>query len=85
MHSGIPHVVGEYTASFAYNDVESLERIFDEHPDDVAAIVTTPMHTSPPADDCIDQMREIADCEGAPLVFDESETHELFPYPESQD
>jgi glutamate-1-semialdehyde aminotransferase len=69
--SGIPDAVGEYTESFEYNDVESLERIFDEHPDDVAAIVTTPVNMAPPEDDFIQRMREIADREDALLVFDE--------------
>lgn len=71
MSSGIPDAVGEYTESFDYNDPESLERIFEDHPDDVAAIVTTPVNMSPPEDDFIQRMREIADREGALLVFDE--------------
>ncbi|WP_435320914.1 aspartate aminotransferase family protein [Haloarchaeobius sp. TZWSO28] len=71
LSSGIPDVVGEYTESFDYNDIESLERIFEEHPDDVAAIVTTPVNMSAPEDDFIQQMREIADREDALLVFDE--------------
>ena len=68
---GIPDAVGDYTESFDYNDIESLERIFEEHPDDVAAIVTTPVNLEPPEDDFLQQVREIADREGALLVFDE--------------
>jgi len=71
MTSGIPDAIGEYTESFDYNDIESLERIFEEHPDNVAAIVTTPVNMSPPEDDFIQRMREIADREDALLVFDE--------------
>lgn len=71
MTSGIPDAIGEYTESFDYNDIESLERIFEEHPDNVAAIITTPVNTSPPEGDFIQQMREIADREDALLVFDE--------------
>ena len=68
---GIPDAVGDYTESFDYNDVEGLERIFDEHPGDVAAIVTTATNGTPPEDDFLERMREIADREDALLVFDE--------------
>lgn len=71
MSKGIPDTVGEYTEGFEYNDIESLERIFEEHPDNVAAIVTTAVNTAEPEDDFVQQMREIADREDAVLVFDE--------------
>lgn len=68
---GIPDAVGEYTEQFEYNDVESLERIFEAHPDDVAAIVTTAVNLEEPEDGFIEEMRELADREGAVLIFDE--------------
>jgi glutamate-1-semialdehyde aminotransferase len=68
---GIPDAVGDYTEKFEYNDIESLERIFDEHPDDVAAIITTAVNTTPPEDDFLQRMREIADREDTLLIFDE--------------
>jgi glutamate-1-semialdehyde aminotransferase len=71
LNRGIPEAVGDSTERFDYNDVESLERIFEEHPDDVAAIVTTAVNLSPPEDDFVQRMREIADREDALLVFDE--------------
>ena len=71
LNAGIPSAVGDYTESFEYDDVESLERVFDDHPDDVAAIVTTAVNTTAPEDDFVRRMREIADREDALLVFDE--------------
>lgn len=71
MHQGIPDAVRNNTVEFEYNDIESLERIFDRHPDDVAAIVTTPVNLSPPEDEFLERVREIADREDALLVFDE--------------
>jgi glutamate-1-semialdehyde aminotransferase len=71
MNRGVPEAVGAKTVQFDYNDVESLERIFEEHPDDVAAVVTTPVNLSPPENDFLQRIREIADREGALLVFDE--------------
>jgi len=71
MSKGIPDAVEGYTEGFDYNDIGSLERIFEEHPDNVAAIVTTAVNSEEPEDDFVQQMREIADREGAVLVFDE--------------
>ncbi|WP_276256063.1 aspartate aminotransferase family protein [Halomontanus rarus] len=71
LNRGIPDAVGDYTESFDYNDIESLERIFEDHPDDVAAIVTTPVNLSAPEDDFLERVREIADREETLLVFDE--------------
>lgn len=71
MHSGIPEAVRGSTVQFEYNDIESLERIFDAHPDDVAAIVTTPVNLTPPEDGFLQRLREIADREDTLLVFDE--------------
>ena len=68
---GIPGAVGDYTKSFDYNDIEGLERIFEEHPGDVAAIVTTATNRLAPEDDFLERVREIADREDALLVFDE--------------
>ena len=68
---GIPSAVGDYTESFAYNDIESLERIFEEHPGDVAGIVTTAANLDRPEDGFLERIREIADRENAVLVFDE--------------
>ncbi|WP_121744843.1 aminotransferase class III-fold pyridoxal phosphate-dependent enzyme [Natronorubrum halophilum] len=71
LNRGIPDVVGDYTESFAYNDLESVERIFEDHPDDVAAIVTTPVNLEESEDGFLEDLRDLADREGAVLVFDE--------------
>jgi glutamate-1-semialdehyde aminotransferase len=71
MNRGIPDTVGEYTESFDYNDVESLERILEEHPDDVAAVVTTPVNIEEPEDNFLERVRELTHEHDALLVFDE--------------
>ncbi len=70
-NAGIPPGIAAYTASFAYNDLESLEAIFDEYPDDVAAVVMNPVATTPPADDFLAEAKSLAHEHGALLVFDE--------------
>lgn len=71
MDAGIPDAVGEYTEGFDYNDIESLESIFDAHPDDVAAVVTTPVNLAEPEDGFLERVRALCDEHGAVLVFDE--------------
>lgn len=68
---GVPEALEELTEPFEWNDLGSVERIFERHPDDVAAIVTTPMVWDEPSDGFLTGLREIADREDALLVFDE--------------
>lgn len=71
LDAGIPNGTKGYTEAFEYNDLESVERIVADHPDDVAAIVTTPVNLEPPENEFLEGLRAIADREGAVLVFDE--------------
>jgi glutamate-1-semialdehyde aminotransferase len=71
MDRGVPSAVGDLTESFDYNDADRVEAIFAEHPDDVAAVVTTPVNLDPPTDDFLVRLRELCDEHDALLVFDE--------------
>jgi glutamate-1-semialdehyde 2,1-aminomutase len=78
---GVPTSPGVTRAAVAdtlvatYNDVSSVQRLFDAHREDIAAIVVEPvagnMGLVPPADGFLRALREIADAHGALLVFDE--------------
>ncbi|GAA2289368.1 glutamate-1-semialdehyde 2,1-aminomutase [Streptomyces hawaiiensis] len=58
-----------------YNDTESVERAFAEHPGEIAAIVVEPvacnMSLVLPEDGFLADLRRICDREGAVLIFDE--------------
>ena len=69
--SGVPDGLEGTTVSFEYNDIESLERIFATHPDDVAAVVTTPVNLRPPEDGFLERVRELCTEHDTLLVFDE--------------
>ena len=71
MNRGVPEIISSLTESFAYNDLASLEAIFEAHPEDVAAVVTTPVNLDPPEDDFLEDVRALCDDHGALLVFDE--------------
>lgn len=70
-HLGVPRTVRDLTIPFAYNDLPALERIFAEHPGQVAAVVMEPVGVTPPADGFLQAVRDLTSREGALLVFDE--------------
>ena len=67
----MPEVVRGLTLPFNYNDVESLKQIFDEHQDQVAAVIMEPIGLVEPRGDFLQRVRELASAEGALLIFDE--------------
>lgn len=69
--AGVPKAVQDLTATFAYNDLASLERIFAAHPGRVAAVVMEPVGVVPPAPGFLEGVRRLTTQEGALLVFDE--------------
>jgi glutamate-1-semialdehyde 2,1-aminomutase len=71
MTAGIPSNVSELSLTFRYNDVTSLERLFAEHPSEIAVVILEPEKNDPPADKFLERVRELCDREGAVLVFDE--------------
>jgi glutamate-1-semialdehyde 2,1-aminomutase len=71
MTAGIPSSVSELSLTFRYNDVASLERLFAEHPSEIAVVVLEPEKNDPPLDGFLERVRELCDREGVVLVFDE--------------
>ena len=63
--------VRDLTATFVYNDLASLERIFEAHPGEVAAVILEPYVSTLPEPGFLEGIRELTHREGAVLVFDE--------------
>jgi len=79
-HGGVPKAVWELTREFAYGDLADLERIFAESPDQVAAVIITPVGhpmakpiIAPPPG-YLEAVKELTHEHGAVLVFDEIRT-----------
>ncbi len=70
-NNGVPKVVRELTIPFEYNNLDSLKRIFAEHPGQVAAVIMEPVGVVEPLEGFLQQVRELAHREGAVLIFDE--------------
>ncbi len=68
---GVPESVRGLTVPFRYNDLESLERIFADHPGRVAAVIMEPVGVEEPAIGFLEGVLQTAHREGALLIFDE--------------
>ena len=72
MSSGIPKSVGSQTVRFEYNNLKSLETLFAEHPDSVAAVIMeAATATAEPAPGFLEGVRALCDRHGTVLIFDE--------------
>jgi glutamate-1-semialdehyde 2,1-aminomutase len=73
-NKGVPQAVRDLTHTFAYNDLGSLQALFDRHPNEFAAVILEPMNVTAPAPDFLQGVKNLAHRHGALLVFDETIT-----------
>ena len=73
--AGIPRAFAEHTIPVPFNDQETVTRVFEEHGDDVAAVLTEPILANKgivtPVDGFHETLRDLCDDHGALLIFDE--------------
>ena len=73
--AGVPESYAAETLIAAYNDLPSVESLFDAWPDGIAAVIVEPvagnMGVVPPADGFLEGLRRITEANGALLIFDE--------------
>jgi len=70
-NAGVPEAVQALTVKFNYNDLQSLERIFSDHPGQIAAVVLEPVAFESPQAGFLEGVRDISRRHGAVLIFDE--------------
>lgn len=70
----LPEATDE-TIVLPFNDLDAVERAFEQHPDDIAGIILEPvahdMGCIPPKDGYLQGLRDLTDEYGALLIFDE--------------
>jgi glutamate-1-semialdehyde 2,1-aminomutase len=69
--AGIPAQTRPQSLGFRYNDLPSLERLFAEHPDQIACVILEPEKNLPPADGFLHRVQDLCRREGALLILDE--------------
>lgn len=70
-NKGVPAATRALTHRFTYNDLESLDRLFQGHPGEFAAVILEPMNVVEPDSDFLSGVAEVTRRHGALLVFDE--------------
>jgi glutamate-1-semialdehyde 2,1-aminomutase len=68
---GVPQAVKALTLKFAYNDLSSLESVFSQHPNSIAAVIMEPANAVAPAEGFLKGVKAMAQANGALLIFDE--------------
>ena len=73
--AGVPESYAAETLVAAYNDISSVESLFDAWPEDIAAVIVEPvagnMGVVPPANGFLESLRAITEAYDALLIFDE--------------
>jgi len=69
---GVPKVVKELTYTFQYNNIKSLEKIFQEQ--ELACVIMEPMNAEYPKDNFLEKVKELTHKNNALLIFDETIT-----------
>jgi glutamate-1-semialdehyde 2,1-aminomutase len=72
MNAGIPSAYESLTVQFNYNDLESVQSLFEAYPDQIAAVILEPATTTAePAPGFLEGLRSLTYQHGTVLIFDE--------------
>ena len=73
--AGVPESYAAETLIAVYNDLASVQGLFDALPNEIAAVIVEPvagnMGVVPPADGFLQGLRDVTEANGALLIFDE--------------
>ncbi len=72
--NGVPKVLEGQTLEFDGNRPETLERLFEENPNEIAGVIIAPEEVVPPDRSKFERIKEITHRHGAILIFDEVKT-----------
>lgn len=68
---GTPEHLKSLMFQFTYNDIDSLDQIFKQNPDEIAAVIMEPFGGIIPEDNFLQKVKDLAHENGAVLIFDE--------------
>jgi glutamate-1-semialdehyde aminotransferase/spore coat polysaccharide biosynthesis protein SpsF (cytidylyltransferase family) len=71
---GVPLAVRQLTRQFQYNRLDTLEKIFSDHPGNVAGVILEPVTFTPPEGDFLQKVKDLCAHHGTVLIFDETIT-----------
>lgn len=68
---GIPSEVSSLTLKFNYNDIASLEALFQEHPDQISCVMLEPATTVGPSEGFLHKVKALCEKNNAVFILDE--------------
>jgi glutamate-1-semialdehyde 2,1-aminomutase len=68
---GVPKSVSDLTHTFQYNQIETLEQLFRDFNNSVAAVILEPANIQMPKDNFLEKVKKITHQNNAVLIFDE--------------
>ena len=71
LSAGIPQSTIDQTLKFHYNDLLSLQELFDRHPGQIACVLLEAEAMYEPAPGYLRSLKELCERQGAVLIFDE--------------
>jgi glutamate-1-semialdehyde 2,1-aminomutase len=71
MSAGIPESIQKMTLKFHYNYLNSIQKLFEEYPTQIACVLLEPATFLEPQDRFLHRLQELCTQNGAILIFDE--------------
>jgi len=71
---GVPQSTRELTHIFSYNNLDSLDEIFRQFPNQIAAVIMEPMSIEFPQDNFLENVKQLAHKHGSLFILDETVT-----------
>jgi len=69
--AGVPQAIRDLTLTFRYNDLASLQALFDAHPGEIACVIMEPATTEEPREGFLHGVADLCRAQGAVFVLDE--------------
>ena len=70
-NSGVPKAISDLSLTFRYNDIDSLTRLFDAHPGQIAAVIMEAATTDHPRPGFLQEVQALCRRHGAVFILDE--------------
>lgn len=70
-NSGVPEEMSSLSLSFKYNDIKSVEVLFQQHPNQIACVILEPMEFDFPKDNFLHKVKDLCHKNGAVFILDE--------------
>ncbi|HAC89365.1 MAG TPA: glutamate-1-semialdehyde 2,1-aminomutase, partial [Planctomycetaceae bacterium] len=71
MDAGIPQRVKDLTLTFGYNDISSLEALFQQYPEQIAGVIMEPAKYEEPTGNFLHQVQQLCEQNGSLFILDE--------------